>query len=116
MSGGLPSLGSFAQSEPGRIEVVGVEQWAEVRRLHFVRKLSIHEIHRRTGLHRETIRRALRSDEPPRYRRAQAGFEAGCVQGRDPPLAWRGPADALGALRSRPMRPPTGLPGPRLLP
>jgi transposase len=53
--------------------VVGVEQWAEVRRLHFVRKLSIHEIHRRTGLHRETIRRALRSDEPPAYRRAPAG-------------------------------------------
>jgi transposase len=53
--------------------VVGVEQWAEVRRLHFVRKLSIHEIHRRTGLHRETIRRALRSEEPPRYQRAPAG-------------------------------------------
>jgi transposase len=40
--------------------------------LYFVRKLSIHEIHRRTGLHRETIRRALRSDEPPVYRRAPA--------------------------------------------
>ena len=53
--------------------MVGVEQWAEVRRLRFVRKLSIHEIHRRTGLHRETIRRALRSDEPPRYRRAPGG-------------------------------------------
>ena len=73
MSGGLPSLGSFAQSEPGRIEVVGVEQWAEVRRLHFVRGLSIREIHRRTGLHRETIRRALKSDEPPRYARVSAG-------------------------------------------
>lgn len=53
--------------------MVGVEQWAEVRRLHFVRKLSIHEIHRQTGLHRETIRRALRSDEPPVYRREAAG-------------------------------------------
>ena len=41
--------------------------------MHFVRKLSIHEIHRRTGLHRETIRRALRNDEPPVYRRASAG-------------------------------------------
>jgi transposase len=50
-----------------------VEQWAEVRRLHFVRGLSIHEIHRRTGLHRETIRRALRSDDPPRYRREATG-------------------------------------------
>jgi transposase len=53
--------------------VVGVEQWAEVRRLHFVRGLSIREIHRRTGLHRDTIRRALASDEPPRYERAPAG-------------------------------------------
>jgi transposase len=53
--------------------VVGVEQWAEVRRLRFVRGLSIREIHRRTGLHRDTIRAALRSDEPPRYRRAPTG-------------------------------------------
>jgi transposase len=53
--------------------VVGVEQWAEVRRLHFVRGLSIHEIHRRTGLHRETVRRALKSEAPPVYRRAPSG-------------------------------------------
>jgi transposase len=53
--------------------VVGVEQWAEVRRLRFVRGLSIREIRRRTGLHRDTIRRALSSDEPPVYRRAPTG-------------------------------------------
>jgi transposase len=53
--------------------VVAVEQWAEVRRLHFVRGLSIREIHRRTGLHRDTIRRALSGDAPPVYRRARAG-------------------------------------------
>ena len=53
--------------------MVGVQQWAEVRRLHFVRGLSIREIHRRTGLHRETIRSALKSDEAPRYSRAPAG-------------------------------------------
>jgi transposase len=53
--------------------VVGVEQWAEVRRLHFVRGLSIREIHRRTGLHRDTIRNAIASDEAPRYERASAG-------------------------------------------
>jgi transposase len=50
-----------------------VEQWAEVRRLHFVRGLSIREIHRRTGLHRGTIRRALASDGAPIYRRPPAG-------------------------------------------
>jgi transposase len=53
--------------------VVGVEQWAEVRRLHFVWGLSIREIHRRTGLHRETIRRALQSEGPPRYTRPPKG-------------------------------------------
>lgn len=49
-----------------------VEQWAELRRLHFVQGVSIKELHRRTGLHRETIRKALRSAEPPRYERAPA--------------------------------------------
>jgi transposase len=53
--------------------VVGVEQWAEIRRLHFVRGLSMREIHRRTGLHRDTISRAIHSDEPPVYRRAPSG-------------------------------------------
>jgi transposase len=49
--------------------VVGVEQWAEIRRLYFVKRLSIKEIVRRTGHGRNTIRRALRSSEAPRYRR-----------------------------------------------
>jgi transposase len=40
--------------------------------MHRVERLSIREISRRTGLHRRTIRRALASDEPPRYRRAPA--------------------------------------------
>jgi transposase len=49
--------------------VVGVEQWAEIRRLYFVKRLSVKEIVRRTGHGRNTIRRALRSAEAPRYRR-----------------------------------------------
>jgi transposase len=49
--------------------VVSVEQWAEIRRLYFVKRLSIKEIVRRTGHGRNTIRRALHSGEPPRYRR-----------------------------------------------
>jgi hypothetical protein len=43
--------------------VVRVEQWAEIRRLYFVKRLSIREIVRRTGHGRNTIRRALRSAE-----------------------------------------------------
>jgi transcriptional regulator with XRE-family HTH domain len=53
--------------------VVGVEQWAEIRRLRFVKRLSQREIRRRTGLHRDTIRKALKSKQPPVYRRAPAG-------------------------------------------
>ena len=51
--------------------MVDVEQWAEIRRMHFVAGLSIKEIARRTGRDRNTVRRALRSQEPPRYRRAE---------------------------------------------
>ena len=49
--------------------MVEVEQWAEIRRMHFVCGLSIKEIVRRTGRDRNTVRRALRSNEPPRYER-----------------------------------------------
>jgi transposase len=50
--------------------VIDVEQWAEIRRLHFVVGLSIKEICRRTGRNRSVVRRALRADAPPRYERA----------------------------------------------
>jgi transposase len=53
--------------------VIGVEQWAEVRRLYLVEKRSKRAIHRLTGLHRDTITRALASAVPPRYERAPAG-------------------------------------------
>ena len=52
--------------------MVGVEQWAEVRRMHRVDGLSIREISKRTGLHRKTVRRALAAETPPRYARAPA--------------------------------------------
>ena len=53
--------------------MLDVELWAELRREHFVRGVSINTLVRRTGLARNTIRRALRSDEPPVYRREPAG-------------------------------------------
>jgi transposase len=49
--------------------LVDVEQWAEIRRMHFVGGLSIKEIARRTGRDRNTVRRALRSSSAPRYSR-----------------------------------------------
>jgi hypothetical protein len=48
--------------------VLDVERWAELRREHFVRGVSIKELIRRTGLARNTIRTALRSDAPPGFR------------------------------------------------
>jgi transposase len=41
--------------------------WAEIRRLGHVEGLAQREIHRRTGVHRDTIRRALASATPPVY-------------------------------------------------
>jgi transposase len=47
--------------------LLSVEQWAEIRRMANVEGLSGREIRRRTGVHRDTIRRALASPEPPTY-------------------------------------------------
>jgi transposase len=47
-----------------------VETWAEIRRLHFVEKLSKRAIARRLGIHRATVTRALASQLLPAYTRA----------------------------------------------
>jgi hypothetical protein len=49
--------------------VLDVQRWAEIRRMKEVERLSIKEIVRRTGHDRNTVRRALRRDGPPRYKR-----------------------------------------------
>jgi transposase len=53
--------------------LVGVEQWAEVRRMRRVEGVSEREISRRTGLHRNTVKRLLAAPMPPRYQRRPAG-------------------------------------------
>ena len=50
-----------------------MEQWAEIRRLHRVEKLSQRAIARRLGIARDTVAAALKREEPPRYRRAPGG-------------------------------------------
>ena len=55
--------------------MVGVELWAEIRRLYFVEKRSKRAIHRLTGVHRDTITRAIESAVPPRYVRAPRGSQ-----------------------------------------
>lgn len=53
--------------------VVSVQEWAEIRRMGLVQGLSIREIARRTGRHRDTVRAALSAPEPPRYSRPARG-------------------------------------------
>jgi transposase len=52
--------------------LVGVELWAEVRRMKRVDGLSAREISRRTGLHRDTVARLLAAPVPPKYSRPPA--------------------------------------------
>jgi transposase len=52
---------------------LGVEDWAEIRRLRRAELMSISEIGRLLGVSRNTVKRALGSDGPPRYRRRSAG-------------------------------------------
>ena len=60
--------------------MIGVEQWAEIRRMHFVEGLSMREIHRRTGLHRKTDPRRAGADDAaglsPRRRRRRSSIRS----------------------------------------
>ena len=53
--------------------VVGVQQWAEIRRLVLVEGRSQREVAARMGLARDTVARAVRSEGPPRYSRMPVG-------------------------------------------
>ena len=68
----MPSLRSSSSEEAGRSG-----GWrgalAELRWQHFVGGKSIKQLARATGLSRNTARAALRSEQPPVYRRAPAG-------------------------------------------
>lgn len=46
-----------------------VEDWAEIRRLHFAEELGKQTIAKRLGIARNTVKAALASAEPPAYRR-----------------------------------------------
>jgi transposase len=53
--------------------VVGVQQWAEIRRLVLVEGCSQREVALRLGLARKTVARAVGSETPPKYSRVPAG-------------------------------------------
>jgi transposase len=62
--------------------VLSVEDWAEIRRLRRAEQMPISEIARVLGISRNTVRAALGSDGPPRYRRAAKGSVADVFEPR----------------------------------
>jgi transposase len=59
-----------------------VEDWAEIRRLHRAERLPIKQIVSRLGVSRNTVRRALRSDDPPSSVRPRRGSLVDAVEPR----------------------------------
>ena len=57
-----------------------MEDWAEIRRLRRSEGLAIQAIARRLGIARNTVKRALASHEPPRYRRPARGSIVDAVE------------------------------------
>jgi transposase len=53
--------------------VITLDEWAEIRRLHRSEGLPIKAIARMKGISKNTVRRALRAAEVPRYQRAPRG-------------------------------------------
>jgi transposase len=62
--------------------VLGVEDWAEIRRLRRAEQMSISEIARVLRISRNTVRSALAKDEAPRYERTPAGSVADAAEPR----------------------------------
>jgi transposase len=73
---------SLARTEPGRKWVLGVEDWAEIRRLRRAERMPISQIARVLGCSRNTVRAALSSDAPPKYQRRAAGSVVDAVEPR----------------------------------
>ena len=53
--------------------MISVEDWAEIRRLHRTEQMPIRAIARKLGIARNTVRRAIADDAPPKYHRASKG-------------------------------------------
>lgn len=53
--------------------MINVDDWAEIRRLHFAERLGVKTIARQLGVARNTVRAAIRSGAPPDYSRPAKG-------------------------------------------
>jgi transposase len=76
----VPEIGTLAHSRARRKELLDVVDWAEIRRLHKAEGLSIKEVARLSGVARNTVRAALRSDVPPAYSRQRSGSVVDAVE------------------------------------
>lgn len=57
-----------------------MEDWAEIRRLYRCEEMAIRAIARRLGVGRNTVRRALAAEGPPRYQRPAKGSAVDAVE------------------------------------
>ena len=60
--------------------MITLDEWAEIRRLHRSQGLGIKAIARKLGISKNTVRRALRAEEVPRYRREPKGSIADAAE------------------------------------
>jgi len=60
--------------------MINVDDWAEIRRLHFAEHLGVKTIARQLGVARNTVRSAIRSTTPPHYERQGRGSLVDAVE------------------------------------
>jgi hypothetical protein len=78
---------TLASVEPGRKQVLSVEDWAEIRRLRRAEGMAISEIARVLGIARNTVKAALASDGPPQYPAGSGRVSGRCVRAAVPGVA-----------------------------
>ena len=62
--------------------MLSVEDWAEIRRLHRAEGMPIKQIARVVGCSKNTVKRALAADGPPKYQRTSQGSIVDAVEPR----------------------------------
>src|SRR5919204_496386 len=78
----LTPAGPWLEPSWGGSGVLSVEDWAEIRRLHRAERMPIKQVARVMGCSRNTVKRALAADGPPRYQRMPQGSIVDAVEPR----------------------------------
>jgi len=81
-----------------------VEDWAEIGRLHRAEGMPIKAIVRRLGVGRNTVRRALAADGPPKYERPVRGSIVDAVEPQIRELLTSASKDIVSGSKIRPCR------------